>query len=57
MTEDVDQPLLDPIGCPLSNDLMRRNLASQGDNGAVLRETSHFCYPVRRWLMLCRRMR
>lgn len=34
-----------PVGWPASNDLLRGNLASHGDDGTVTREVSHFCYP------------
>ena len=44
MQEDVDQSVA-PVGWPASNDLMRADLAAQGDDGNVVREISHFCYP------------
>ena len=44
MEADVDQPA-PPIGWPASNDLVRGNLATHGDDGTEVREVSHFCYP------------
>lgn len=39
-----DQPV-PPAGWPASNDVVRGNLASHGDDGTAAREVSHFCYP------------